>query len=267
MRERWSQGHAAARRKWRIPDQPQGQLEAVLVSLRDPGDPMAEHELMCFELATGLSEIRVVHAASRVPGPEELDADLLLFGGSGAYSVLDSHQWVQRLLDFLLEVVDLGVPAWGSCFGYQGLALAMGGSVVFDNQRARMGGFEVLLAEGAHQDPLFRHLPYGFHAQFGHHDHVVELPHGVSLLATDPHGRFEAFRVDGSLFWAAQFHPELTSELTLSRFHHYRDHYAHDQAEAVEAAITGGEDRGEAQAVLPALVKLARRVRRERKGG
>ena len=29
---------------------------------------------------------------------------MLLFGGSGAYSVLDSSPWVRRTLDFLMEV-------------------------------------------------------------------------------------------------------------------------------------------------------------------
>jgi len=246
-------------------------LDAVLVSLRDPDDPMAAHELHCFERFTGLP-LRVVQATAGALGEAELEADLLLFGGSGAYSVLDPHDWVRKMLDFLVVVAERGVPAWGSCFGYQGLALALGGRVVRDDGLARLGAYEVDRSAAAAEDPVFGVLPERFRTQFGHHDHVVELPSGVSLLAESPSPlaegppRFEAFRVDGSRFWAAQFHPELTSELTLSRFEHYKDHYDHDAYDQVVERIAGWKDTGEVQRLLPAMVELAREVKTRRKG-
>lgn len=239
-------------------------LDAVLVSLRDPHDPMAAHELHCFQTFTGLP-LRVVQATEGQLGQAELDADLLLFGGSGAYSVLDTHDWVRRMLDFLVVVAESGVPAWGSCFGYQGLALALGGTVVRDDVLARLGAYEVDRTPAGAADPVFGVLPDRFRTQFGHHDHVIGLPSGVTLMAESP-GRFEALKVDGSRFWAAQFHPELTSELTLSRFEYYKDHYDHDAYDDVVARIAGWKDTGEVQRLLPAMVDLARRVRAERKG-
>lgn len=233
----------------------------MLVSLRDPGDPMGAHEALCFRQATGLAELGIVHAAVRPLGEAELQADLLLFGGSGAYSVLDPHPWVRDFLAFLLQVVERGVPAWGSCFGFQGLALALGGTVVHDDARTRLGSFQVERTPAAAGDPLFAGLPPRFHAQFGHHDHVIALPSGVRLLCTDAQGRLEALRVEGSNFWAAQFHPELTRDLTLHRLHHYRDLYVRDRYQEIVRSIAEGPDDLASQALLRGIVDLARQRR------
>lgn len=248
------------------PDADAPALDAVLVSLRDPDDPMALHEELCFLEATGLPTMRVIHASDEPLGQRELDADLLLFGGSGAYSVLDPHPWVRRFLDFLLDVVDAGTPAWGSCYGFQGLALAMGGRVVHDMERLRMGGYPVTLTAAGDGDPLFGPLPAAFDAQFGHKDHVDLLPSGVTLLCTDPEGRNEAFHVDGSNFWGAQFHPELTSHKTLDRFRHYQHLYDPGEGEAIARRIASSTDDPEVPRVLERLVGLARARRAERRG-
>lgn len=233
-------------------------LDVVLVSLRDVDDPMALHEELCVMEATGLSELRTIHASDEPLTERELHADLILFGGSGAYSVLDPHAWVKRFLDFLLDVIDAGTPAWGSCYGFQGLALAMGGRVVRDTTRMRMGGYPVQVTDAAASDPLFGPLPAGFDAQFGHKDHVDELPSGVTLLATDPSGRNEAFHVDGSLFWGAQFHPELTSHKTLDRFRHYQHLYDDGEGEAIARRIASAVDDPQVPRILERLVALAR---------
>ncbi|RME28645.1 MAG: type 1 glutamine amidotransferase [Deltaproteobacteria bacterium] len=239
-------------------------LEVVLVSLRDADDPMALHERLCFEEATGLPDLRVVHACEQRLGARELDADLLLFGGSGAYSVLDPEHWVRALLDFLLRVVDAGVPAYGSCFGFQGLALAMGGEVVRRADHTRMGGFPVRKTAAADADPLFGPLPARFEVQFGHKDWVTRLPAGVTLLVTDDAGHNEAFRVDGSNFWGSQFHPELTRHRTLDRFRHYQHLYDGGRGDEIVRQITGSVDHPEVPRVLGRLVELARARRRAR---
>src|SRR4051794_5395631 len=100
----------------------------LLISLRDPDDPMAQQELRCFRDTTGLPALEMVHAADTPLDDRLLDqARVLFFGGSGAYSVLDPHPWVRSMLDFLVRTVEHKVPAWASCFGFQGLALALGG--------------------------------------------------------------------------------------------------------------------------------------------
>ncbi len=239
-------------------------LDAVLVSLRDVDDAMALHEVLCFQEATGLADFRVIHPCQEPLGPRELAADLLLFGGSGAYSVLDDEPWVHRTLDFLLDVVEAGVPAYGSCFGFQGLALAMGGEVVYRSDHTRMGGFTVQKTPAADDDPLFGPMPARFDVQFGHKDWVSRLPAGVTLLVTDDAGHNEAFRVDGSNFWGSQFHPELTSHRTLDRFRHYRHLYDGGRGEQIVRQITGSVDHPEVPRVLQRLVDLARERRAQR---
>lgn len=231
----------------------------ILVSLRDPHDPMAAQEARCFRDTMGL-ELEVVHAATT-----RLDAHLLerarslVFGGSGAYSVLDSHEWVRNMLDFLVQTVEAKVPAWASCFGFQGLALALGGEVNNDDARTELGAFPIDLTDAGASDPVFGHLPRAFHAQLGHHDHVDRLPSGVTLLCTGRGVYNQAFKVDGAPFWATQFHPELNRATTTERWNHYRALYADpERAAAIDARMAAEPDTLEVQSVLR---RFAERVR------
>ncbi|MFZ5477126.1 MAG: type 1 glutamine amidotransferase [Myxococcota bacterium] len=224
----------------------------VLVSLRDPDDPMARQELRCFRDTTGL-DLEIVHASAGGLDDRLLEeARVLFFGGSGAYSVLDTHAWVRRMLDFLVATVDRKVPAWASCFGFQGLALALGGEVNRDDDRQELGAFEIALTDAGAGDPLFRTLPRTFYAQLGHHDHVDRLPAGVTLLATGGKIRNQAFKVDGAPFWATQFHPELRKATTMERWNYYRAHYADkpEKAAEIDHIMETSPDTLEVQGVL-----------------
>lgn len=224
----------------------------LLVSLRDPHDPMAQQELRCFRDTTGLN-LEIVHASATPLDDRLLDeARVFFFGGSGAYSVLDSHPWVHNMLDFLVKVVDHKVPAWASCFGFQGLALALGGEVNNDDARQELGAFPIDLTPAGKADALFGTLPATFPAQLGHHDHVDRLPAGVTLVATGRKIYNQAFKVDGAPFWATQFHPELNKATTSERWNYYRSHYSGNEAEAaaIDQVMADAPDTLEVQAIL-----------------
>lgn len=228
-------------------------MRNVLISLRDPTDPMAGQELACFRDTTGLADLAIVHAADTPLDDRLLDTTrMFFFGGSGAYSVLDTHGWVRNMLDFLVRVVDARVPAWASCFGFQGLALALGGEVNRDDARQELGAFPIDLTDAGRADPLFALLPPTFDAQLGHHDHVDRLPSGVTLLATGRKIRNQAFKVDGAPFWATQFHPELNKATTTQRWNYYRAHYAGDPetAASIDRVMAESPDTLEVQAVM-----------------
>jgi GMP synthase (glutamine-hydrolysing) len=234
-------------------------MRSLLISLRDPDDPMAEQELRCFVATTGLTALRKVHAINTPLDADLLaSADVFFFGGSGAYSVLDTHAWVKNMLGFLCRVVDARKPAWASCFGFQGLSLALGGEVNRDDARQELGAFPIDRVSGV-LDPVFDAAPPTFYAQLGHHDHVDVLPPGVTLLATGRAIHNQAFRVDGAPFWAAQFHPELRKSTTIERWNYYRSHYSGDPAAAdrIDRVMMESPDTPEAEGIIRQFVKVA----------
>ncbi len=225
--------------------------QALLISLRDPTDPMAEQERACFA-ETARHPVALCSAVGRIVPRDVLeDRPAVFFGGSGAYSVLDEHDWIKGMLDLLVHTAEAGIPAYASCFGFQGLALAMGGDVNRDDSRQELGAYEISLTPQAYDDPLFRRLPQSFFAQLGHHDHVDRLPAGVTLLATGDRSYHQAFKVDAAPFWASQFHPELNKATTYARFLHYLDHYADDPE---EAARIDAEMRAMPETKAPAVL-------------
>jgi GMP synthase (glutamine-hydrolysing) len=236
---------------------------ALLVSLRDPHDPMARQEQRCFAVRAELPVEAVdLHPMSEGPPTREklLRYDAIFFGGSGAYSVLDDVAWIRDGLRTLVEVVELRIPAWASCFGFQGLSLALGGEVIRDDARQELGAYELSLTAAGRADPVIGVLPPVFWGQEGHHDHVMRLPPGVTLLATGAGIENQAFRVDGTPFYASQFHPELTSETTIERFVHYSALYSQPgtDAEQVVALLRSGRDTEEMGRVLGRLVRIGR---------
>ena len=183
--------------------------------------------------------------------------DAIFFGGSGAYSVFDDVPWIHDSRSLLLEVCGLGVPTWASCFGFQALALALGGRVVHDVSRMEMGATPLQLTEAGKADPLFATLSERFWVQQGHHDHVTDLPETVPLLAVGDVVNAQAFRVPGTNVWASQFHPELTAEDVAMRLRFYGQTY--DVSDDVLAALSGPEESASSVADVGAL--LARLVR------
>ncbi len=202
--------------------------KALLFSLRQANDSMASHELQCFATAARLDadDITAHHMIGGPPADHLYQGiDAIFLGGSGAYSVLDDLDWIRRSIDILEHIVSLQIPTYASCFGFQGLALALGGKVREHEEGAELGSTQLTLTKQGQQDPLFGFLPTTFWGQEGHSDYVVELPTGVTQLVTGTRCHEQAFRVDGAPFWASQFHPELTLNNTLERFQHYGGHY------------------------------------------
>lgn len=236
--------------------------KALLVSLRDPHDPMAEQERRCFadRAAVPHDAVDLHPMAHGRPDHARLRSyDAVFFGGSGAYSVLDDVPWIRDGLRTCLDVLELRVPAWASCFGFQGVAKALGGLVLRDDERQELGAYELDLTDAGAADPITSALPRTFWAQEGHHDHVIELPPGVTLLATGRGIRNQAFRVDGAPFWASQFHPELTIETTVERFLFYAELYsAPGTSERIVAQLRAGRDTAEMADVLARVVRIGR---------
>ena len=146
-------------------------------------------------------------------------------GGSGRFGINDDAPWIPSFIDLLGQLADHGFPTFASCFGFQGLCVALGTQVSSDPERSEVGTFDLALTSEGSEDPLFRLLPEQFTGQQGHKDSADTLPRGAVLLARSARCPVQAIRVGGGPVYATQFHPELTVEDQRLRFTRYFDLY------------------------------------------
>ncbi len=224
-----------------------------LIQIRERPAVIRE-EQASFRARTGLGSesFAVTNALTDALSPALLDdADALMIGGAGAYSVVDTFGWTQPLADLCLACADRAVPLFGSCWGHQFVARAFGGTVVHDPERAELGTHTVHLTDAGRLDPLFSTLPERFGAQMGHHDRVAELPPGAVELAQSDLAPAQAFRLDGLPVYGTQFHSELDAATERSRLLAYRAHYPEMADDDVfEATLAGLRDTPEADDLL-----------------
>ncbi|HWL72816.1 MAG TPA: type 1 glutamine amidotransferase, partial [Burkholderiaceae bacterium] len=159
----------------------------MLLQVRDAQDSMREQEVGCFAAALSCDrqQIRTRDLLSAVPSALELSStDMILLGGSGRYSATANAPWLDHALDLLRLLHTRRKPTFASCWGFQAMARALGGTVIHDPSRAELGTHAVTLTAAGKADPLFGALGDSFEAQMGHEDVVVELPRDAVLLAS-----------------------------------------------------------------------------------
>lgn len=199
-------------------------LRFTLFQARRPEDPMRPHELECFArtLPAEAERIRAFDLLRESFGPETIaGTDVFLFGGSGDFSVVTGGDWLDRALGVMRRVHASGRPTFASCWGFQALARAMGGTVVHDRDRAEVGTYEAFLTDDGRADPVFSPLGTAFRAQMGHEDHVVDLPPNTTLMASSALNPNQAYRFDDAPIYCTQFHPELGPDDLRLRFAAY----------------------------------------------
>ena len=196
----------------------------LLLQVRDHDDPIREQEIGCFARAIGCeaSEIATINLLDGSPPPAVLDkANIVFIGGSGNYSVVEGGPWLGGALETIRNLYDLAKPTFASCWGFQAFALALGGEVVTDLQRAELGSTELKLTSDGVADPLFRELSSPFLGQMGHQDIVDRLPADALLLASSDRVTHQAFRMKGKPIYGTQFHPELDRTTFIERVELY----------------------------------------------
>jgi GMP synthase (glutamine-hydrolysing) len=202
-------------------------LRYLLLQTRKDVDPMASQEVRCFarSLDCDASAIEVVSLLKWAPSTAMLNqADMILLGGSGEYSAAAEPNetsppadWLIRALDCLREIHELSRPTFASCWGFQAMARATGGTCVNDLPNAELGTIELELTAEAQVDPIFGSFSGKFFVQAGHEDHVTVLPKDAVLLASSRKVAEQAFRFRGKPIYCTQFHPELDRAAMLER--------------------------------------------------
>ncbi len=220
-------------------------MKLLLMQIRDLPS-VREEEYQSFLSYCGLAprelDILNVFDTPRF-GPEVLKGyDALLVGGASEASVLEPETYtaVPYCIDLLRHTLDVELPVFASCFGFQLAVLALGGSIIRDDKDFEMGSIPISLRPAAADDLLMNDTPDGFHAIAVHRERSVHCPPGATELAfTD--NCSHAFKVDGVPFWAFQFHPEVDRAVLVSRLTTYK------------AAYTDGDDH--LQKVLDSAVE------------
>lgn len=221
---------------------PFDQIKALLVQARTER-AILEQEQSCFieRCAIQPDQLSSVNIISE-PTPADLFSnwDVLFIGGSGEFSAWADYEWMPALLDLVRKAETAAFPTFGSCWGHQIIARALGGKVAYDGALTEMGCHIVELNEAGTADPLFGHFPRRFKANMGHHDRVIELPDAavdLAYSATQPH---QAFRIKGKPIYGTQFHSELDAARERERLFTYRDLYPEIGSEEAFQAILDG---------------------------
>lgn len=199
-------------------------LRFLLLQVRNPDDPMRGHEIECFERCFGLDRghVEVFDLLTGTPTPSMIERfDVVLIGGSGDYSVVRGGPWLPAALETLYGLFESAKPTFGSCWGFQAMARAVGGEVVTDQARAEVGVTWMDLTPAGLADPVFGPLGARFCGVSGHEDHVITLPDVAELLASSPMSENQAFRFRGKPIYCTQFHPELDRAGLLTRLGRY----------------------------------------------
>jgi GMP synthase (glutamine-hydrolysing) len=196
----------------------------LLLQARNPTDIVRpeEHKAFAEQLNTTIDFVDTCDVLSdelSVAKAQEYDA--VLVGGAGEYSVLDDDIRIKGFIEHLGELTTQNVPMFASCFGFQALVLALGGTVIKDVPNAEVGTYTLFPTPEAEHDPVFCALPSPFLAQMGHQDRAERLPDSIVNFAYSDRAPFQAFRVADTSVYATQFHPELTYDENRKRFARY----------------------------------------------
>jgi GMP synthase (glutamine-hydrolysing) len=140
------------------------------------------------------------------------DFDGVAWTGS-ALNIYSDVPAVRRQIELARAAIAAGRTVFGSCWGLQVAAAALGGRVHRNPKGREIGVARRILrtaAGAAH--PLLQSKPAVFDAICVHIDEVAELPSGMTVLAGNAISSVQAAEwgevAHGGHVWAVQYHPE-----------------------------------------------------------
>ena len=129
--------------------------------------------------------------------------------------------------------------------------------VRYDAENMEVGTYKLTLSRAGEEDELFGYLPSTFQAQLGHKDRARILPDEVVNLASSEYAPYQAIRVPNKPIWSTQFHPELTGDENLERFHRYLEGYANMMSEEeMQETLDRFKDSPETDQLISRFLKL-----------
>ena len=220
-------------------------LQILLIQARDEPDILTQ-EQQCFVERCDIREdqlvsLNILEIEARTLSEINLsDYNAFMIGGSGAYSAMNDYPWMEPLLALIRQAYDNSFPTFGSCWGHQVIARALGGTVIYDKDLTEMGCHTIYLNKNGQEDILFKDFPHSFKANMGHHDRVSELPPDAIDLAFSNSQAHQAFRIKDKPIYGTQFHSELNAERERERLYAYRPYYTEVETEELFQEIIDG---------------------------
>jgi GMP synthase (glutamine-hydrolysing) len=179
-----------------------GENYATALRSQLPAD-IATDALDCFVLAAADGE--------RLPQGMTLgDFDGIAFTGSplSAYEAIPA---VTDQIDLARAAFQSEIPCFGSCWGLQVMAVALGGRVHLNPNGYEVGiARQIRLNDDGRAHAMYAGKASVFDAVCTHQDEVCALPAGAVLLAGNDVSQVQAAVLeDGARsFWGVQYHPE-----------------------------------------------------------
>jgi GMP synthase (glutamine-hydrolysing) len=125
-------------------------------------------------------------------------AGIILSGGPASVYADDAYA-----LD--PEILDLGIPVLGICYGHQSIAFVLGGKV----ERRESSEFGKTELEVTASSTLFSGLPKNQIVWMSHNDAVTAVPEGFSATASTASSPVAAMEHAERKLYGVQFHPEV----------------------------------------------------------
>jgi GMP synthase (glutamine-hydrolysing) len=234
-----------------------GDIKALLIQIRED-ERVKKEELESFAKYAQLNIDQFSsHNVFEIPIFDKclLDGiDLLFIGGASEASVSDpvTYPFVESIKRLMLDSIDLEIPTFASCFGFQAAVLAFGGEIIKDTVNFEMGTYPITITDLAKTDPVYKNTPNGFYAVSVHQEKATQLPKNCELLAfTDD--CCHSFKVRNKPFWAFQFHPELDKDCLKERLGIYKEKYT-ENAEQFQTVIDSIQETKESNNLVKNFV-------------
>lgn len=139
-----------------------------------------------------------------LPGRADDFSHILLTGSEA--SILDGDKWMEDEIGFVREAFQRNLSILGSCYGHQLLAVALTGrSHVRRCRQPEIGWVPIeILRDNSLLGKKRRAFTFSLH-----YDEVFDLPQSLTVWASTPACRIQAFGYPSRNVWGLQIHPEI----------------------------------------------------------
>ena len=199
-------------------------LKILLLQARRQNDPIIINELNCFSRSLNIEKkYFTIKDLTRdnVKYSDIKKHDFIIIGGSGDYSIAKGGFFMNQTMDIMKFIFDKSKRTFGSCWGFQAMAKAIGGEVTNNLKLAELGTVELELTKEGQKDPIFGKMEKKFLCQMGHEDIVTKKPENSIILASSEKIEIEAFCFQNKPIYCTQFHPEIRVEDLKKRMRNY----------------------------------------------